>query len=243
MKKGIILFGVVIAFMLCTALPGQAQRYWRQGMSPSYGMDLTSEQITKIRELTLAFQKDILPMENELQSLYMEVESQPYGSSGQAKLDAIYQKIDNLELALEKKYMEHDEKIRSLLTDKQKMLYNQWGGLGYGLESMVMGMGERRGYADYGRGYGRGYLGYGRGFGRGYFGYGRGYTGYGRGYTGYGRGYAGYGRGFAGFGRGFGPGWGPGMGRAWSMGRGMGRGYWCPWFQRGRFNMMRNWWW
>jgi Spy/CpxP family protein refolding chaperone len=256
MKKNIMHFGVLAAFMLIAVLPGKAQQYWQQDMGPYAGLNLTSEQIQKIRELTLEFQKDILPMENELQSLYMEVESQPYGSAGQAKLDAIYQRIDNLEPALEKKYMEHDNKIRSLLTDEQKALYDQWGGSGYGYGNPGMGMapgvGLQRGYA----GYGRGYYGYGRGAGRGYLGYGRGmvrgYAGYGRGYYGYGRGLAGYGRGldrgYMGYGRGFAPGWGRGnLGRGWGMGwgrgPGMGRGYWCPWYRQGRLSMMRNWWW
>lgn len=260
MKKNIIIFGVFITFMLIAALPGQALQYWQQDMWPNAGMNLTSEQIQKIQELTLEFQKDILPMENELENLYMQVESQPYTSTGQAKLDAVYQRIDNLELALEKKYMEHDNKIRSLLTDEQKVLFDQWGGLGYGLGSMGMGMapglGLQRGYAGYGRGLGRAYMGYGRGLGRGYFGYGRGYAGYGRGYaglgrgytslgrgyTGLGRGYTGLGRNYAGYGRGFVPAWGRGMGRGWGRGFGMGRGYWCPWYRQGRLSLMRNWW-
>jgi Spy/CpxP family protein refolding chaperone len=273
MKKNIIIFGVLITFMLIAALPGQALQYWQQDMWPNSGMNLTSEQIQKIQELTLEFQKDILPMENELENLYMQVESQSYSSTGQAKLDAVYQRIDNLELALEKKYMEHDNKIRSLLTDEQKVLFDQWGGLGYGLGSLGMGMapglGMQRGYAGYGQGLGRSYLGYGRGLGRGYAGYGRGYAGYGRGYAGLGRGYAGYGRGYAGYGRGlargymgygrgyanygrgymgYGRGFAPGLGQAgwgrgWGRGLGMGRGYWCPWYRQGRLSMMRNWWW
>jgi Spy/CpxP family protein refolding chaperone len=246
MKNSFISLGVLTAFMLISALPGQAQRYWQQEMWPSAGMNLTSEQIMKIRELTLEFQKEILPMETELESLYMELDSLYYENAEQAKFKAVNNKIDTLEIELEEKHMAHENQIRALLTEEQKVLFDQWGGLGYGSEAMGLGMGFGRGYAGYGRGfgrgysgYGRGYAGYGRGFGRGYSGYGRGYAGYGRGY---GRGYAGYGRGYAGFDRDFGQGWSPGMGRGWGRGPGMGRGYWCPWFQRARFNWRRNWW-
>ena len=212
MKKGIIIFGIFTAFMLIAALPGQAQQYWQQEMWP-----------------------------NE-----------------QAKYNSAFKKIDALEMELEKKYMAHENQIRALLTEEQKALFDQWGGLGYELERMGLGMnpgmGFSRGYAGYGRGYsgyGRGYAGYGRGYagygrgnagyGRGYAGYGRGYAGYGRGYGTYGKGYSGYGRGYAGYGRGFGQGWNRGMGRGWGRGPGMGRGYWCPWYQQGMFNRLRNW--
>lgn len=232
MKKGIFIFGVLSAFMLMAALPGQAQRYWRQGMWPNAGMNLTSEQIAKIQEMTLEFQKDILPLETQLQTLYMEVEPLPYRDTEQAKFNAAFKKIDELEIQLEKKYMAHQNRIRSLLTEEQKVLFDQWGGLEPGLESMDLGM-------DLGMGFGRGYAGYGRGLGRSYAGYGRGYAGYGRGYTGYGRA---LGRSYAGYGRGYAQGWGRGMGRGWGRGPGMGRGYWCPWYQQGLFNRMRNWW-
>jgi Spy/CpxP family protein refolding chaperone len=230
MKKGFISLGVLTAFMLISALPSQAQRYRQQEMWPGSGMNLTSEQITKIRELTLEFQKEILPMETELKSLYMELDSLYYANAEQAKFNAVYNKIDALEIELEEKSMAHENQIRALLTEEQKVLFDHWGGLGYGSGAMGLGMGYGRGYGrGYGMGFSRGYAGYGRGFGRGY---GRGYAGYGRG----------FGRGYAGYSRGFGQGWGPGMGRGWGRGPGMGRGYWCPWVQRGRFNWRPNWW-
>ena len=239
MKKGIIIFGVLAAFMLISALPGQAQQYWRQGMWPDPGMNLTSEQIAKIQELTMEFQKDILPMETQLQTLYMELESLSYGNTGQTKFNEVTDKIDALEIVLEKKYMAHENQIRALLTEEQRAFFDRWGGLGLG-SGQTSGLGLGMGL---GMGLGRGYAGYGRGLGRGFGrGLGRGSLGYGRGYAGYGRGYAGFGRGFARFGRGYAQGWGRGLGRGWGRGLGMGRGYWCPWYQQGLFNRFRNWW-
>jgi len=252
MKKSIAI-GIFVAFMLTLVLPGLAQRNWQPRMSPTAGMNLTSEQIAKIQKLTLEFQKDILPMETQLQALYTEVGPLPYGDTEQAKFNAAFKKIDALEMELEKKYMGHDNQIRALLTEEQKAFFDQWGGLGYGLErmglGMDLGMGFGRGYAGYGQGYGaygRGYAGYGRGVGRGYASYGRGvgrgYAGYDRGYAGYGQGYGAYGRGVAGYSRGYGQGWNRGMGRSWGRGPGMGRGSWCPWYQQGMFNRFRNLW-
>jgi Spy/CpxP family protein refolding chaperone len=216
MKKSIAI-GIFVAFILTLVLPGLAQRNWQPRMSPTAGMNLTSEQIAKIQKLTLQFQKDILPMEIQIQTLYMEVGPLPYRDTEQAKFNAAFKKIDTLEMELEKKYMVYENQIRAILTEEQKAFFDQWGGLGYGLERMGLGMGM------------------GMGFGRGYAGYGRGYAGYGRASGNYGRGYAGYSRGY-------GQGWNRGIGRGWGRGPGMGRGYWCPWFQQGIFNRFRNWW-
>lgn len=222
MKKSLIILGIIAAFMMISVLPGLAQQYWRPRTMYSNNPNLTPEQIAKIEELTLEFQKDILPMETQLQTLYMEVGPLPYRDTEQAKFNAAFEKIDALEMELEKRYMAHENQIRALLTEEQKVIFDQWGELGLGLGRM-------------------GGMGLGMGFGRANRGYGRGYGGYGAGYGGYGRGYSNYGRGYVGMTRGYGQGWSRGIGRGWGRGPGMGRGYWCPWFQQGRSNRFWNW--
>ena len=185
MKKGITIFGILIAFLLAAALPGQAQQYWRQGTRPALGMDLTEAQLAKIQEMRLAFHKAILPLQSTIQTHYLELRSLYSKNTEQAVIDAKLAQIDKLEMELEQMFMDHQGQIRDLLTDEQKVLFDRWGGLGFGMAGMGFGMG-------YGRGFGRGS---GRGFAR----YSRGYAGYGRGYTRLGRGWAG----------------GPGMGRGY----------------------------
>jgi hypothetical protein len=180
MKKGIMIFGILIAFVLISALPGQAQRYWRQGARPGIGLDLTEEQLAKIQDMRLEFQKECLPLRTKLQSLYLELRSLSFKNTEQAKLDAKSAQIDELELELEKMFTTHQTQIRDLLTDEQKALFDQWGGLGLGMAGMGFGMGQGMGY---GRGYGRGWnrgprRDWGRGMGRAWTrgpGMGRGY--------------------------------------------------------------------
>jgi hypothetical protein len=186
-------------------------------------MDLTEEQLAKIQDFRLAFHKAILPLQSTIQTHYLQLRTLYAKNTEQGIIDEKIAQIDKLEIEMEQMFMDHQEQVRNLLTDEQKALFDQWGGLGLGMAGMGFGMGPGMGY---GRGFGRGFgAGFGRGFGRGFGGYGRGYAGYGRGYAGYGRGYAGYGRG-------------------WFRGQGMGRGYWCPWFQQRRsfrpFNWRRN---
>jgi Spy/CpxP family protein refolding chaperone len=171
MKKGIIIFGILIAFMLISSLPGQAQRYWWQGMQPSYGMDLTEEQLAKIQEMRLAFYKTILPLQSQIQTHYLELRSMYSKDVEQAQIDARMAQIDKLELDLEQMFVDHQNQIRGLLTEEQKAIFDRWGGLGLGMRGMGLGMGLGMGYG-YGRGLGRGFgrawnRGFGQGWGRG----------------------------------------------------------------------------
>jgi hypothetical protein len=245
MKKSSLIFMITVVLFLVSTLPGWAQpRRWSR-MSPSYDFELTSEQIMRIEEMELELQQEILPLETDLEIQYLELKRMFAQNDAQAKIDTKLDQIDKMEIELDKKYQAHQMNIRSLLTDKQKMLFDQEGGFGWGLGLGLgrgYGVGYGRGYTSgYGRSYGRGYApGFGRGYGRGYaLGYGRGcirgyVPGYGRGY---GRGYLpdysrGYGLGYGrGYGQGYGNVYGLGYGRAygWGYGRGLGRGYLCPW--------------
>ena len=213
-----------------TTLPGIAQRYWSVGEG-YYGLDLTDEQLNKIQDLRLEYQKEVLTISSKLRMLYMEWDTMEMKGEERTKIEALFKDLEKLELDMERMYVEHQKQIRSLLTEKQKVLFDEFGGLGLG-PAMGMGMGFARGYR--GRmapGYGRG-MAAGRGYGRG-----RGLVsprGYpGDRYWGRGTGYAGRGTGY--FGR---PGWNPGAGNGWiSAGA---RGRFCPRFYFNRQYLYRN---
>jgi Spy/CpxP family protein refolding chaperone len=182
MKKGVTIFGIFIAIMLISALPGQAQRYWRQGMRPSYGMDLTEEQLATIQEMRLEFHKAILPLQSQIQTHYLELRSMYFKDAEQAQIDGKIEQIDKLEMELEQKFTDHQNQIRDLLTDEQKVVFDRWGGLGLGMRGMGLGMGLGMGYG-YARGFSRAWnrgfrQSWGRGMGRAWSrgpGMGRGY--------------------------------------------------------------------
>jgi hypothetical protein len=206
-------------------------------MDYGYDLNLTPEQLKKIQELRLVFQKDILELNSEWDTVSIEVDTMMMKGEDQEKIDEKIKALDALDAELEKKFMAHQEQIRNVLTEEQRVIFDRTGGLGLGFGG-GFGMGYGRGYGrgfgmGYGRGYGRGFgMGYGRGYGRGW---GRGYAGdfnrgYGRGINrGYARGYAWssdrfYSRGATAYGR--------NTGRFWS--RGQGRGYRCPFYRFGR---------
>jgi hypothetical protein len=128
-------------------------------------LDLTEEQFAAIQEQRLAFQKEILSLQTKLQTGYMELDNLYLQNSEQDKIDAQAAELDRMELELDERFEAHQQQIRGLLTDEQKVLFDRFGGLGMGPDfGMGYGVGLGRGY---GAGYGRGG---GRGMGRGAWG-------------------------------------------------------------------------
>lgn len=183
MKAIVVLAAFAFVAAVCApAADAQVRRYSR---GYTQAIDLTDEQLDRIEDLRLAFRNEILDLETKWHKLDLELEAM--SRKGQ-ELDAKLKDLDGLELEMDKKWDDHQAKVRSVLTDEQKALFDRIGGLGTGMgPGASYGTAPRRGLRT---GVGRG-LGYGDapGAGRGIRGYGR-YARYDRGYgAGMGRGY------------------------------------------------------
>ena len=185
MKAAVWAAGLFVLFAVAAApLEAQYRRPWGPGPG---GIDLTDEQLARIQDIRLAFQEEIIPLETKWRKLSLEIDALAMKGQGFA---AKLKEIESVEAELDKRYESHWNKVRSVLTDDQKVLFDRYGGLGLGLG---WGPGRGAGMAPrWGPGMapGRG-AGYGMapGRGRGYGVYG-GYGAYGPGYgTGRGRGY------------------------------------------------------
>jgi hypothetical protein len=248
MKKMILISGLVFVSILIISHGLYAQRYYRYdpGIEDDYyDLNLTREQMEAIDKLELELEKEISTLIYKLRSNYrmldeLEVQTSP----DQTKIDNVWDIIFGLEDEIRNKEALHEKKIRDLLTEDQKVIFDSY--YAYATNPYDRG------------GFGRAYFGLGfRGFRGGVYGYG----GYGysarrgrnclgrsagrwnRGYYGYGRGTArGFNRNMGYFGRGareFGYGNNrilPGIryGRG-PCGAGLGR--WYRWdFRRGRWN-------
>jgi Spy/CpxP family protein refolding chaperone len=208
MKKIILITGMVFVLILIVSHGLYAQRYYRYGPGTEddyYDLNLTREQIEAIDKLELELEKEISPLINKLRSNYrMLDELEEQRSPDQAKIDDVYDMIFGLEDDIQNKEIEHEKKIRDLLTEDQRAIFDSYyayctnfygrGGFGRGYRGLgfrgfrggVYGYG---GYC-YGAGRGRNYLGRSAGrWNRGYYGYGRGISkGYGRNMGYFGRG-------------------------------------------------------
>ncbi len=246
MKKIALICGMVFVSFLFISHSLYAQRYYRGGPGIEddyYDLNLTREQMEKIDKLELELEKELSPLYSKLRSNYMELEAQR--SSDSTKIKKIWDMINKLEDDIGNKEISHEKKIRDLLTQEQRIIFDSYYGYGlnhYGRGGFGRGYFERgfRGFRGGNYGYGR--YGYGAGMGRNYLGRGAGRLG--RSYYGYGRGIVrGFGMNRGYFGLGTGRLSGPGNYRYYSRFRygrgpcGAGLGKWYRWdYGRGRWN-------
>jgi Spy/CpxP family protein refolding chaperone len=96
-----------------------------KGMHMAMMLDLTPEQQEKVMQLKLEQQKEIIPLKNKVKALHDEIRI--LKASDQVNLKQINAKIDEM-TALQNKIMKikvsYFAKIKSLLTNEQKMKMN-----------------------------------------------------------------------------------------------------------------------
>lgn len=166
MRKKVIPLALMLIFLLILAWPGKAQRGRFWGLWADQSLNLTEDQLAKIQDLRLEFQKAILPLRMEVQKHYLELRRMIRSSVSQAEIQAKMNQIDKLESELREKFITHQKQIRDLLTPEQKVLFDRWGGVGLGWGRMG-GLGLGLGLGRAARGYGRGLSGYTPRLGRG----------------------------------------------------------------------------
>ena len=237
MKKRVLISSMVFISFFLVSQGLSAQRYLKgdPGIEGDYyQLNLTQEQIEKIDKLELELEKELSPMFSKLRSIYMELEElEAQRGPELTKIEKIWETIYKFELDIQNKEIQHEKKIRDLLTQDQIALIDSYSAYGRGFYGRG-GSGRGNfgsGYGRYGAGVGQNYMGRGAGMsGRGYYGYGNDVTrGLGRnmGYLGRGAGQLGYGTNsyLRGVRYGRGP-CGAGLGRWHRMGYGRGRWNW-----------------
>ena len=223
MRNNALVITIGLIFIISVSPALLAQRNY-------YDLRLTENQIKKIEELELNLEKEISPLISKLRINNLKLRQLfDRVNPDEKKIETITNEIDKIESSIMEKERSYDEKIRNLLTEEQKAIYDSYF-RDYGYVGVPYG--RRAGQSDM-AGYGRGYYGRGivRGNARGYYGQGIG-RGNARGYYGQGLGrlgrtnLRGYGIGFYGRTRlGRGP-CGLGLGRSAWRNYGLRRGRW-----------------
>lgn len=236
MKKRTVISAMVFISFFFFAQEISAQRYYGEGFGSTAAdqkLNLTQEQVEKIDALELELEKDLFLLNSQLRSNWMRLEElEAQRSQDPAEMKKLLDVIYKLENEMQNKEIQHQNKIRDVLTEDQKVLLDNFGAFGwnfYGRGGFGRGY-FRRGFERFGgnSGYALNSPGFGRmGWGQGAYGQDRANYGYGRGL---GRGYSGLGvlRPEAGYSRynsyyrsGRGPcGAGWGRGPYWNYGRG-----------------------
>jgi len=172
-SKRIILLSAGLMFILVAA--GQAQmRRLGAGIYP--GLGLTDEQMEKIQEIQLAFQEEFLPLRIKQQKVQLSLNALMRKGADQNQIDARIKALNEAEMDIDKKFLDHQAQIRSLLAEEQVPFFNQSWGPGLGQKWMFrprwgMNSGAGMGYGlGWGPGMRRGLRsGWGSGLGRGYY--------------------------------------------------------------------------
>ncbi len=143
----------------------QNQRNFEPGQRCFNMLDLTTEQQEKINILRVKQLEQMLPYRNETQE--MRAKSQTLRTAKNVDMKAVNSLIDEkAELKAEqmKTRAAHHQEIRNLLTDEQRVIFDNFRGMGRGGENVGMGQGFRGN--GFGRGQGQGYRNSGRGLRR-----------------------------------------------------------------------------
>lgn len=107
--------------------------------APMSRLGLTDQQQAKIEKLRLQFEKEMLPLRDKVKSLNTEYRLMVIDEkASKAQLKAQLDKISALRTTMALKRAEHQRQIRNLLTDEQKLKYDQHY-LNPGRKGMMMG--------------------------------------------------------------------------------------------------------
>lgn len=147
-KVNKILFGVVAALLLLGGV-GAAFAWgpgWGRGTLPSaYGiapgypsavdLNLSEDQIKKLQDLNLKYQKEVLEVRNTLQAKGLELQTLLLSKEpDQAKVDSLVEEIGQLRTDIQKKTLNHQIETRKILTQEQwdkLRSYRYFGGRGW----------------------------------------------------------------------------------------------------------------
>ncbi|MEP0367083.1 MAG: periplasmic heavy metal sensor [Cyclobacteriaceae bacterium] len=89
-------------------------------------LELTPEQMAKFEDMRVAHYKEVQPVQNQLKEKRASLRSLVTADKlDQKKIDQRINEIGNLETALLKAKTNHQIAIRAMLTDKQKMIFDQ----------------------------------------------------------------------------------------------------------------------
>ena len=112
------------------------------GPKGAFTQDLSEEQRTAVREITLKHRKEMIPLRAEMETMNLELQELVRAEAGEAAIFAKLDEIGELRTEMTKKRMAMRLEIRAQLTDEQKEQFDE--------KPLMMGGGRGR------RGGGRG---------------------------------------------------------------------------------------
>lgn len=159
MKKLILLAALALGLTFSAAIaqpgPGMGQKgqrghgrnFDKPGMGRGMNMlpDLTEEQQSKIEDLHISFYKSVKPTKDKLAELKVKMRTLSTAEKvDMGDINDLIDEIGALKIKLAKMQAAHHQKVRELLTEKQRIIFDQHRGRGDGM-GRGNGMGQRGG--------------------------------------------------------------------------------------------------
>ncbi len=142
--------------------PGQKGQYRCENFIP----DLTDTQKDQLKTMRLELQKEALPLRNEIRELHARLTTLETAEKPDMKaINQVIDKIAEKKKALRKMHAEHKQDVRKILTDEQRIVFDnhqarRGGGKGYGMKGHHKGSKRNCQGQGYGNGPGSCYRGY-----------------------------------------------------------------------------------
>ncbi len=133
MRKMNVILVLLIAIAIAVVSVGNAQpmrKFHERGHQKSGPMmfkmlDLSEEQVAQMTDLRVEHQKKMLPIQTEIQQRVGELKLlQTEDRPNLKKIDGKIEEIADLRAELQKERVRHHLKIRDLLTDEQKKMFD-----------------------------------------------------------------------------------------------------------------------
>ncbi|MEO9475892.1 MAG: Spy/CpxP family protein refolding chaperone [Cyclobacteriaceae bacterium] len=130
-KTGFILGMVLLMSGVALAQPGMKNDRSPQGKMDrsekiAEKLELTPDQVAKFEDMRVAHYKEVQPVQNQLKEKRASLRSLVTADKvDQKKIDQRINEIGKLETALLKAKTNHQIAMRAMLTDKQKMIFDQ----------------------------------------------------------------------------------------------------------------------
>lgn len=134
------------------------------------GLDLTDSQQEQIKAMQVDFMKEMTPMRNNLGIKMAELKAASAGDNVDTKaVNKLMDEIGAMRTNMAKKQFANRQKVRTVLSDEQKVMFDArcQQGMGGGRQGQGFGQGRRGGQGNFnkgfrGRGQGQGFQGQGR---------------------------------------------------------------------------------
>ena len=134
------------------------------------GLDLTDTQKEQIKAMRVEFMKEMTPMKNNMDIKMAELKAASTGDNVDTKaVNKLMDDIGAMRTAMAKKQFANKQKVRTVLSDEQKVIFDArcQQGMGGGRQGQGFVQGRRGGQGNYNKGFrrpGQGRTGQGQGF-------------------------------------------------------------------------------